>query len=195
MFRIAKALVECIISSKNHATTCVLASNKGSQNHHGGLLAAWSLQIPRSMSSLVAVHLGNLRDNPKATREVKFLNWLNVWLVITSNMSTYFMHIPWPYCLQRIRVGRGNSGRRGNYCGRGMNGHNSRSGITCQLLVSHHADFQNLQCEAWVILNHCHAGGGPHMLYDGGQLGLLKFPVTRERPRSGLLSSFGQANL
>lgn len=53
---------------------------------------------------------------------------------------------------KRIRVGRGDGGRRGNYCGRGLNGHNSRS------------------------------GGGPHLLYDGGQLGLLKFPVVRERP-------------
>ncbi|KAG2423814.1 hypothetical protein HXX76_014974 [Chlamydomonas incerta] len=66
------------------------------------------------------VGLGNLRDNPGATR-------------------------------QRIRVGRGNAGRRGNYCGRGMNGQNAR-------------------------------GRGLHMLYDGGQLGLLKFPVTRQRP-------------
>jgi large subunit ribosomal protein L15 len=49
-------------------------------------------------------------------------------------------------------VGRGDGGRRGNYCGRGLNGHNSRS------------------------------GGGAHMLYDGGQLGLLKFPIVRERP-------------
>ncbi|KAG1679656.1 hypothetical protein FOA52_006173 [Chlamydomonas sp. UWO 241] len=52
---------------------------------------------------------------------------------------------------KRNRVGRGNA-RNGNYCGRGMNGHNSRS------------------------------GGGPHLLWDGGQLGLLKFPVRRERP-------------
>lgn len=26
------------------------------------------------------------------------------------------------------------------------------------------------------------SGGGPHLLYDGGQLGLLKFPVSRQRP-------------
>ncbi|GAX85881.1 hypothetical protein CEUSTIGMA_g13297.t1, partial [Chlamydomonas eustigma] len=51
---------------------------------------------------------------------------------------------------KRIRLGRGNGSRRGNYGGRGMNGQNAR--------------------------------GGGHMLYDGGQLGLLKFPITRERP-------------
>ncbi|GAX82577.1 hypothetical protein CEUSTIGMA_g10003.t1 [Chlamydomonas eustigma] len=51
---------------------------------------------------------------------------------------------------KRIRLGRGNGSRRGNYGGRGMNGQNAR--------------------------------GGGHMLYDGGQLGLLKFPIIRERP-------------
>ncbi|KXZ48296.1 hypothetical protein GPECTOR_29g71 [Gonium pectorale] len=66
------------------------------------------------------VTLGNLRDNPGATR-------------------------------QRIRVGRGDGSRRGNYCGRGMKGQKSR-------------------------------GRGLHMLFDGGQLSFLKFPVTRQRP-------------
>ncbi|EFJ43975.1 hypothetical protein VOLCADRAFT_95820 [Volvox carteri f. nagariensis] len=70
------------------------------------------------------VSLGNLRDNPGATR-------------------------------QRIRVGRGDAGRRNKYAGRGMKGQKSR--------------------------------GGPHMLFDGGQLGLLKFPVTRQRPNYEVL--------
>ncbi|GLC38345.1 hypothetical protein PLESTB_001266800 [Pleodorina starrii] len=65
------------------------------------------------------VGLGNLRDNPGATR-------------------------------QRIRVARGAAGRRNKYAGRGMKGQKSR--------------------------------GGPHILFDGGQLGLLKFPVMRQRP-------------
>mmetsp|Transcript_15920 Transcript_15920/g.41914 ORF Transcript_15920/g.41914 Transcript_15920/m.41914 type:complete len:333 (+) Transcript_15920:2188-3186(+) len=52
---------------------------------------------------------------------------------------------------QKIRVGRGNSARRGNYCGRGMKGQKARN-------------------------------TKPHALFDGGTLGLLKFPVTRERP-------------
>ncbi|KAJ9508854.1 hypothetical protein QJQ45_028171 [Haematococcus lacustris] len=50
---------------------------------------------------------------------------------------------------QRIRVGRGDSARRGNYCGRGIKGKKAR--------------------------------GRAHILYDGGQLGLLKFPISRER--------------
>mmetsp|Transcript_15426 Transcript_15426/g.26684 ORF Transcript_15426/g.26684 Transcript_15426/m.26684 type:complete len:297 (+) Transcript_15426:64-954(+) len=50
----------------------------------------------------------------------------------------------------RIRLGRGDSGRRGSFSGRGMKGQKAR--------------------------------GAPHMLYDGGQFGLIKFPVTRERP-------------
>lgn len=52
---------------------------------------------------------------------------------------------------QRIRVGRGDSSRRGNYSGRGMKGQKAR-------------------------------GRGPHLLFDGGQLGWLKFPVQRQRP-------------
>mmetsp|Transcript_5377 Transcript_5377/g.11806 ORF Transcript_5377/g.11806 Transcript_5377/m.11806 type:complete len:338 (+) Transcript_5377:69-1082(+) len=52
---------------------------------------------------------------------------------------------------QRLRVGRGDSSRRGNTAGRGNKGHNAR-------------------------------GRGAHLLYDGGQLGLIKFPVSRERP-------------
>ncbi|GIL67833.1 hypothetical protein Vafri_21100 [Volvox africanus] len=92
----------------------------------GQLLRSFSTQQPPQLGSGTRpsppnyfVSLGNLRDNPGATR-------------------------------QRIRVGRGDAGRRNKYAGRGMKGQKSR--------------------------------GGPHMLFDGGQLGLLKFPVTRQRP-------------
>eukprot|EP00798_Chlamydomonas_sp_ICE-L_P007218 gene7218-325_t len=66
------------------------------------------------------VDLGNLKDNPKATKE-------------------------------RIRKGRGESSNRGSYGGRGMKGQKAR-------------------------------GRGPHLLYDGGQLGFLKYPIVRSRP-------------
>ncbi|GLI65178.1 hypothetical protein VaNZ11_008641 [Volvox africanus] len=92
----------------------------------GQLLRLFSTQQPPQLGSGTRpsppnyfVSLGNLRDNPGATR-------------------------------QRIRVGRGDAGRRNKYAGRGMKGQKSR--------------------------------GGPHMLFDGGQLGLLKFPVMRQRP-------------
>ncbi|GIL87904.1 hypothetical protein Vretifemale_15949 [Volvox reticuliferus] len=92
----------------------------------GQSLRSFSTQQPPQLGSGTRpsppnyfVGLGNLRDNPGATR-------------------------------QRIRVGRGDAGRRNKYAGRGMKGQKSR--------------------------------GGPHMLFDGGQLGLLKFPVMRQRP-------------
>ncbi|PNW76802.1 hypothetical protein CHLRE_11g476800v5 [Chlamydomonas reinhardtii] len=99
--------------------------SSGAQPQQQHLAASREAQQARGFAAQAAgpdhlVGLGNLRDNPGATR-------------------------------QRIRVGRGDGSRRGNYGGRGMKGQKSR-------------------------------GRGLHMLYDGGQLGLLKFPVTRQRP-------------
>ncbi|KAG2494701.1 hypothetical protein HYH03_007216 [Edaphochlamys debaryana] len=122
----APALRLCSLASSGASPSWLPSSGAGTRGPSG--LAAWPASTrgfasggdPRPEAPEYFVGLGNLRDNPGATR-------------------------------QRIRVGRGDSGRRNKYGGRGMKGQKAH-------------------------------GRGPHILFDGGQLHWLKFPVTRQRP-------------
>lgn len=102
------------------------------------LAASWRQVWERSVACFYAQHMSTASSSAASTPSV---------IINLSKLRDNEGAIN-----KKIRVGRGDGGRRGNYCGRGLNGHNSRS------------------------------GGGAHMLYDGGQLGLLKFPLVRERP-------------
>ncbi len=96
---------------------------------------------------------------------------------------------------QHIRVGRGDSARRGNYAGRGMKGKKAREcrpWVRDGRLLSVRRDAASTRPAGqwrmrkrrppWGLRRGVSAGGRSHILYDGGQLGLIKFPVTRERP-------------
>jgi len=93
-----------------------------------------------------AVNLSNLRDNSKATKKVgRMLGLQCMQLPEYGGTCVFVCSMP---CMlpQRIRVGRGNSSRRGNYCGRGQNGHNARSTPVFALKLTNFRVLMRLLC-------------------------------------------------
>lgn len=100
---------------------------------------------------------GNLRDNPGATQQVSKLRGLGpasagrrqcTNVAAASMGETRLRSLVTASCaplLQRIRVGRGDSSRRGNYSGRGMKGQKAR-GEPCAWALQVPAPLAPLAC-------------------------------------------------